>query len=82
MKKKIKECCGGKTYCDNPDYSWRTNRLKIGRIKFYKDFKNRPRMRILYRIECKKCGHLREQGNCFGWKVIKQLVTGKSTLCF
>lgn len=61
--------------CMNPDHTWKSNRLVLTGIKFFW-YKNRPHMHIHYEIRCKKCGHTRQSGNCFGLPVIKELITG------
>lgn len=83
MSNKMKLACGRKesdayNYCSNPDYSWRSNKLIIEKVKVvWNKYTHRPKIFIHYRIECKKCGALREQGNYFGFSEIKQLLTGK-----
>lgn len=69
--------------CLNPDFSWRTNKLYLTQVRFlpYVSIlpdKNRNRIvKIHYEIRCKKCGCIREMGNTFSFKVIKELITGK-----
>lgn len=62
--------------CLSSDYTWKSNRVVIERIKFGVHRK-RLYIRIHYAIYCRKCGCMREQGNCFGWNTIRQLITGK-----
>jgi len=65
--------------CRNPDYTWKSNRLVFTGIKFFWH-RNKPVIHIHYEIVCRKCGHTRQSGNCFGLPVIKELITGK--ICF
>ena len=63
--------------CMNSDFTWKSNRLKLTKLQFYRYRGKRLRFRIHYVIICKKCGHIRQSGNCFGISVIKELLTGK-----
>ena len=62
--------------CMNPDYTWKSNRLKLTKLQFYRYRGIKLKFRIHYEIICKKCGSIRQSGNCFGLPVIKQLFTG------
>lgn len=62
--------------CMNSDFTWKSNRLVLTRLQFYRNKKNKLRMRIHYKLVCRKCGHTRQSGNCFDWSVIRQLITG------
>ena len=61
--------------CMNSDHTWKSNRLKLTKFQFYKH-KGKLKFRIHYEIICRKCGHTRQSGNCFGINVIKELITG------
>ena len=62
--------------CTNPDDTWKSNNLKLTKLQFYRDEKNKLKFRIHYEIVCKKCGHVKQSGNCFGIEVIKSWITG------
>ena len=62
--------------CTNPDDTWKSNRLKLTKFQFYKHKGKKLKFRIHYEIICRKCGHVKESGNCFDINVIKHLITG------
>lgn len=64
--------------CMNPDRTWKSNRLVLTKFQFYRHKgKGKLKFRIHYKIKCKKCGHVRQSGNCFGLSVIRELFTGQ-----
>ena len=63
--------------CMNTDRTWKSNRLKLTKLQIaLHPHTHKPIIRIHYEIICKKCGHTRQSGNCFGISVIRELLTG------